>query len=213
MRTYPAQLKVEGKQALVVGGGPVAAAKARALLEGAARVRIVAPRLSSEMEQLIREARLQWIARDFVPGDLDSVWIVVGATDDPAVCQRIFEEAERRRVLVCVADDPARSNFILPAVLRRGELVVTVSTSGTAPALAARLRDYLGEILGDQYGAVLPLLGSLRDELKARYPEFEERRAAWYRLLDTEVLPALRRGELPTLRVAGAKKEEEVLPG
>ncbi|PYV19350.1 MAG: precorrin-2 dehydrogenase [Acidobacteria bacterium] len=213
MRTYPAQLKVEGKDALVVGGGPVAAAKARALVEGGARVRIVAPRLSREMEQLIRDARLPWIARDFVPGDLDSVWIAVGATDDSAVCQRVFEEAERRRVLVCIADDPGRSNFILPAVLRRGDLVVTVSTSGTAPAFAARLRDYVGEILGEQYGAVLPLLGSLRDELKARYPEFGERRAAWYRLLDSEILPALRRGQLPALRVAGAKREEEVLPG
>src|SRR5439155_277120 len=93
--------------------------------------------------------------------------------------------------------DPARSNFIVPAVLRRGDLVVTVSTSGVAPALAARLRDFIGEILGDEYAEVLDRLRLAREELKSRYPDFEERREAWYRLLDTEILPALQRGERP----------------
>src|SRR5207247_922328 len=141
--------------------------------------------------------------RELARAALDDVSVVVAATNMPELQQEIIEEAEARGILCCAVDDPGRSNFILPAVLRRGDLVVTVSTSGTAPAFAARLRDYVGEILGEQYGAVLPLLGSLRDELKARYPEFGERRAAWYRLLDSEILPALRRGQLPALRVAG----------
>ena len=111
--------------------------------------------------------------------------------------QRTIAEAEARGILCCAVDDPARSNFIVPAVLRRGDLVVTVSTSGVAPALAARLRDFIGEILGDEYAEVLDRLRLAREELKSRYPDFEERREAWYRLLDTEILPALQRGERP----------------
>jgi siroheme synthase-like protein len=93
-------------------------------------------------------------------------------------------------------------------VLRRDELVVTVSTSGKAPALAARIRDYLGEILGEQYGQVLKRLGTTRERLKAQYPDFARRREAWYRLLDTEVMPQLRRGELPSLEARGQDSRE-----
>jgi len=207
MRTYPANLKVEAKNALVVGGGATAAAKAAALLQGGAKVRVVAPRCVREMERLIEQAGLEWQAREFTPGDLESMWVVIGATDDPAVNRLLFDEAERRGILVCVADDPDHSNFIAPAVLRRGDLVVTVSTSGAAPAFAARLRDYLGEILGEQYGAVLPRLASIRGELKARYAKYDDRRAAWFRLLDTQILPALRRGEMPSLKLDSVKQE------
>ncbi|PYU98776.1 MAG: precorrin-2 dehydrogenase [Acidobacteria bacterium] len=197
MKLYPVHVLLEGKTALVVGGGPVAAAKAGALLQSGARVRVIAPQCSREMAELIESAGLPREPREFTRADLDDVRVVVAATNRPELQQEIFEEAEARGILCCAVDDPARSNFIVPAVLRRGDLVVTVSTSGVAPALAARLRDFIGEILGDEYAEVLDRLRLAREELKSRYPDFEERREAWYRLLDTEILPALQRGERP----------------
>jgi siroheme synthase-like protein len=202
MKLYPVHLKLEGKQALVVGGGEVASVKARALLEGGAVVKIVAPQCSDEMRTLIETFHLSCALRPFASPDLNDVWIVVAATGDPELHELIFQEATARNLLLCVADDPAHSNFIVPAVLRRDELVVTVSTSGKAPALAVRIRDYLGEILGEQYGQVLKRLGGIRDRLKMQYPDFARRREAWYRLLDTEVMPQLRRGELPSLEAS-----------
>lgn len=200
MKLYPVHLQLEGRQTLVVGGGPVAAMKATALLQGGAGVRVIASELSEEMESLAEQFCLETELRPFVPGDLDGVWLVVAATDSPQVHQQIYEEATRRSLLVCIVDDPNRSNFIVPAVLRRGDLLVTVSTSGIAPALASRLRDFLGEIIDGRYGAVLAKLNAVREQLKKEYPDFGERRRAWYRLLDSEVLPALRRGEVPALK-------------
>jgi siroheme synthase-like protein len=200
MKLYPVHLQLEGKQTLVVGGGPVAALKANALLQGGANVRVIATALSDEMKGLAGQFALNTEVREFLPSDLDSVWLVVAATDNPEVHQQVYEEATRRNMLVCIVDDPSRSNFIVPAVLRRGDLLVTVSTSGIAPALAVRLRDFLGEIINGQYGEVLVKLHAVREHLKQEYPDFAERRRAWYQLLDSEVLPALRRGEVPSLR-------------
>jgi siroheme synthase-like protein len=151
------------------------------------------------MRVLIETFHVSFERRPFDPSDLNDVWIVVAATGDPELHELIFREATARNLLLCVADDPAHSNFIVPAVLRRDELVVTVSTSGKAPALAVRIRDFLGEILGEQYGEVLKRLSPVRDRLKMQYPDFARRREAWYRFLDTEVMPQLRRGERPSL--------------
>ena len=199
MKLYPVHLKLEGKRALVVGGGEVASVKARALLEGGAEVKIVAPEYSESMRSLIETFRLSFAQRPFSVEDLSDIWVVVAATDDPELHELIFREATARNLLLCVADDPAHSNFIVPAVLRRDALLVTVSTSGKAPALAVRIRDYLGEILGEPYGQILERLGGVRERLKREYPDFARRREAWYRLLDAEVMPQLRRGEMPSL--------------
>lgn len=200
MKLYPVHLQLEGKQTLLVGGGPVAAMKANALLQGGANVRVIATALSDEMNGLAKQFALNTEVREFVPNDLDNVWLVVAATDSPEVHQQVYEAATRRDMLVCIVDDPSRSNFIVPAVLRRGDLLVTVSTSGIAPALASRLRDFLGEIIDGQYGEVLVKLHAVREHLRQEYPDFAERRRAWYQLLDSEVLPALRRGEAPSLQ-------------
>ncbi len=194
MKLYPVHLRLEGRSVLVLGAGAVAAAKVRGLIEGGARVRVIAPNLSAEMQQLVTQPGVTVERRLFRPADLDGVWLAVAATDDPQTQSTISREAETRKILLCIVDDPARSSFVAPAVLRRQELLVTVSTSGVAPAFAARLRDYLGEILGSQYGEVLTGLKVLRAQIKDRYPDFDQRRTVWYRLLDTKIMPRLREG-------------------
>jgi siroheme synthase-like protein len=193
MELYPVHLRLKGRTTLVVGGGPVAAIKAASLLQGGARVRIVAPSLSEEMRLLVEGHRLQCEIREFEPNDLTGVWLVVGATDSTPVQQAVYDEATSRNIMVCIVDNPSRSDFIAPAVLRRGELIVTVSTSGVAPALASRLRDYIGEILGESAARIVEDLKPVREKLRKEIPEFARRRDAWYELLDSKVMPALRR--------------------
>jgi siroheme synthase-like protein len=208
MKLYPVHLLLEGKPALVVGGGEVAAAKAKTLQESGATVRVIAPELSPQMRELAGLSGLSVDQREFTPEDLRDIQIVIAATDLPEVNQAVFEEAQRRGILVCSVDDPSRSNFVAPAVLRRGDLVLTVSTSGRAPALASRIRDCLGEIFGEDYAYLLVRLGDIREQLKREYPDRTRRREAWYRLIDTRILPALRRREPVSLESdSGAVQE------
>jgi precorrin-2 dehydrogenase/sirohydrochlorin ferrochelatase len=196
---YPVHLRVAGQAVLVVGGGPVAAAKAQGLAEAGAAVRVVASEAGPDMRALVASGAVTLMERRFRPEDLEGCRLVVAATDDPELHAAVYDLAEARGTLVCCVDDPERSNWIAPAVLRRGELIVTVSTSGIAPALAATLRDRLSEVIGEPYGRLLAELRGVRAALRARCPDPEGRRAAWRRLLGEAVLPALERGEVPLL--------------
>lgn len=120
---------------------------------------------------------------------------MVAERKDPAFNQRIFRDALRRRIPVNVVDDPEHCTFIAPAVLRRSDLTVAISTGGKAPALAVRLREELEARLGPEYGRFLELAGELRPRLAEIYPDFETRRSLWYRLVDSEVLQLLRQGD------------------
>lgn len=204
MKLYPVHLVLEGRKALVVGGGPVAAQKAGALAESGARVLVVAARCSPEMEDVARRGGFRVILRDFRPSDLEGMSLVIAATDRADVQQAVAREAGRRGIFACAVDDPANCSFIAPAVLRRGDLILTVSTSGIAPALASRIRDKLAEVFGAEYGEALAKLAGVREELKRQHPDPQARREAWYRLVDTAILPALWKGES-----SGGQPEEE----
>ncbi len=192
---YPVLLDLRGRRAVVVGGGAVAEAKVGPLVDAGAAVTVVAPALTPGLALQAREGGLAHVARAYAPGDLDGAWIVIAATDDPDVNHVVHAEAESRGVLVNVVDDPPYCGFILPSILRRGELVVAVSTSGNAPALAVRIRERIERELGDEYARFLALAGALRKPLAEKYPDFQVRKRLWYRLVDSDVLALLRAGD------------------
>ena len=192
---YPVLLDLRGRRAVVVGGGAVAEAKVGPLVDAGAAVTVVAPALTPGLALQAREGGLAHVARAYAPGDLDGAWIVIAATDDPDVNHVVHAEAESRGILVNVVDDPPYCGFILPSILRRGELVVAVSTSGNAPALAVRIRERIERELGDEYARFLTLAGALRKPLAEKYPDFQVRRRLWYRLVDSDVLALLRAGD------------------
>ncbi len=195
MRYYPLYLDLRGRRCIVVGGGPVAETKAGGLLEAEAKVTVISPRLTPGLEALVAQGRVTHIARAYQPGDLAGAFLVISATDDRAVNRRVWQEATERGILVNVVDDPARCNFIAPAVVRRGDLTIAISTSGKAPALAVRLRQWLERVLGQEYARFLELAGAIRAPLAAQHPDFEERRQRWYQLVDSDVLDLLRQGD------------------
>ena len=194
---YPVMLDLHGRRAVVVGGGGVAETKVGPLVDAGAAVTVVAPSLTPGLALRVREAGLTHIPREYAAGDLAGAYLVIAATDDPEVNHAVHAEAEARGVLVNVVDDPPYCGFILPSILRRGDLVVAVSTSGNAPALAVRIRERIERELGNEYARFLAIAGTLRKPLAEKYPDFQVRRRLWYRLVDSDVLALLRAGDEP----------------
>ena len=195
MDYYPAFLDLRGRNCLVVGGGAVAERKVESLLECGALVKVVTREATSALAELARSGSIELGLRDYISDDLLGIFLVIAATDDPTVQARIGSEAKERGLLVNVVDDPANCTFIVPAVARRGELSIAVSTGGRSPALAARIREKLEGLFGPEYEEWVDLLGQLRETLALRFPDAEERKAAWYRVVDSNCLELIRRGE------------------
>ncbi|MDE2849865.1 MAG: bifunctional precorrin-2 dehydrogenase/sirohydrochlorin ferrochelatase [Acidobacteriota bacterium] len=205
---YPVFLSLAERLVVVKGGGPVAERRVTGLLRCGARVRVVAPELTPELEQRALGGEIEHVARPYRPGDLEGAALALAEPGDPASDALFYAEAERRGIFANVEDDLEHCSFIMPALVRRGDLVVAISTSGRAPALAVRLRERLERELGPEYGALLGLAGRLRTPLARTVPDFEERRRRWYELVDSEVLALFRED-----RTAEARELAEQIMG
>ncbi|MGH7516040.1 MAG: uroporphyrinogen-III C-methyltransferase [Gemmatimonadales bacterium] len=194
MRYYPVLLDLAGRHCVVVGGGAIAEGKVAPLVAAGARVTVIAPALGPGLAAQHRAGRFTHIARAYEPGDLAGAFLVIGATDSPAVNHAVHAEATAIGALINVVDDVPYCGFILPSILRRGDLTVAVSSAGHAPALAVRVRERLERELGDEYGRFLELAAELRAPLARAVPDFQERKTIWYRLVDSDVLALLRAG-------------------
>jgi precorrin-2 dehydrogenase/sirohydrochlorin ferrochelatase len=169
-------VKLSGRLCLVVGAGPVGEAKIEGLLASGAAVRVLAPQATPAVEYWARSGRIVWDARTFEPADLEGTFLVVAATSSVEVNDSVFREAQRRGVLCNVVNDPEHCDFYYPAVVRRGDLQIAISTSARSPALAQRLRRELEEQFGPEYEAWIEHLGQKRKELLSHEMDPEERR-------------------------------------
>ncbi|HET8622444.1 MAG TPA: siroheme synthase CysG [Gemmatimonadales bacterium] len=194
MRYYPVLLDLADRPCVVVGGGAVAESKVAALVAAAARVTVIAPALGPGLAAQLRAGRFIHVPRAYRSGDLAGAFLVIGATDDTEVNHAVHAEAISIGALINVVDDVPYCQFILPSILRRGDLTVAVSSAGHAPALAVRLRERLEREIGDEYGRFLELAAEIRARLATAVPDFEQRKAIWYRLVDSDVLALLRAG-------------------
>jgi siroheme synthase-like protein len=207
MDYYPIFLNLQNRLCVVIGGGKVAEGKVNGLLAAAARVRLVAPALTPALEQLALAGRIEHLTRVYRPGDLAGAFLAISATDERAVNEQVWQEANARNLLVNVVDDTPHCNFIAPSILRQGDLAIAISTSGKAPALAVRLREQIAPLVGPEHARFLELAGSLRERLAAQSPSFAERRALWYQLVDSDVIELLRRGD----ETAARARMEEIM--
>jgi precorrin-2 dehydrogenase/sirohydrochlorin ferrochelatase len=189
---YPVNLLVAGKRCLVVGGGRVAAQKASGLVEAGAVVHVVAPELSDALRAV---PDVTWDQRRYVPDDLDGCALVIVATDDPAVNHQVYLDAEARGLWVNAADDPVNCTFTLPARVRRGDVLVTVSTGGRSPAVASWLRRRFEEQLGPEIETLLDLVATERERLQREGRSTEA--VDWQKAIDSGMLLELiREGRL-----------------
>jgi precorrin-2 dehydrogenase / sirohydrochlorin ferrochelatase len=184
---YPVALELSGRRCVVTGGGREAEGKARALLEADGDVVVIAPRVSDGFADLVRRGELAHIPRRYRRGDLAGAFLVIAADSDRAVRAAVFAEAEAERVLCNAVDDVEHCHFAVPSIVRRGELLLAISTGGRAPALAKRLRRRLGDQLGWEWEALVNVLGEVRAAtLPHRPADFATWAARWRDVLDRE---------------------------
>lgn len=198
---YPVMLDLRGRPVLFVGGGWETEAKVRGLLEAGAAVTLLSPLEHPGLEPLVHSGRISWLRRGYRRGDLAGFRLCIAHPPDRSLNALIAREARERGVWLNAVDDPARCDLILPAAHRQGDLVVAVSTGGAAPALGVRIRQRLAREYGPEYAPYLELLRSLRPVVLQAYPhDFEARRAAWYRMVDSPALGLLALGEPESAR-------------
>jgi len=183
MPYFPIFMDLEGKAVLVVGGGKVAARKSRPLLKSGARVSVIAGELGDELADMNSRGEIEWMGSEFTPECIDEFWLAVAATDDPELNRAVFGAGETRRIPVNVVDDARHCRFISPAVIDRDPVQVAVSTGGTSPVLARRIREWIERLLPLGLGKVATAAGSLRKKIGRRL-SLEERRRHWEMLLD-----------------------------
>ena len=194
MSFYPIYLNMHGRRCLVIGGGVVAERKIAGLLEVGAHPTVVSPAITDTIARWLKDHSIELIARRYQTSDLTGHEIAFVATDDDAVNAQVYSDGRRLGVWVNAADDPAHCDFILPSVLRRGDLTVAVSSGGTSPALSRTIREELELYFTEEYELLVKLAAEARAELQARALSvpFE----TWRRALSGDVRQLLMRGDV-----------------
>ena len=199
---FPIFFKLEGRRCVVVGGGAIAAQKLAGLLESGAEVCIVAPVAIEAIQELARSGRLMWLQEEFRPAHLDGAFVTIAATGKAEVNAQVFQAARQRGVLCNAVDDPERCDFFYPAVVRRGDLQIAISTAGKSPALAQRIRKELEQQFDASYGRWLDWLGSVRELFFRREMDPGVRKQALHRIAGRKVFERFR-----TYRLQGGKQK------
>ncbi|HWE32736.1 MAG TPA: bifunctional precorrin-2 dehydrogenase/sirohydrochlorin ferrochelatase [Solirubrobacteraceae bacterium] len=207
---YIACLRLTGRRCVVVGGGDVGLEKVEGLLACDADVTLVAPDAHPALQQLALEGSISWEQRPYADGDLEGALIVIAATNDTDVNIRVFDDAERRAMLVNVVDVPPLCNFILPAIVRTGPLAIAISTAGASPALAKRMKREISELFGEPYAMLAMVLNEARGWAKATLPTYQDRKEFFESIVngDPDPIELLRGGDREGLRqlVAAAQR-------
>ncbi|MGH2942896.1 MAG: precorrin-2 dehydrogenase/sirohydrochlorin ferrochelatase family protein [Solirubrobacteraceae bacterium] len=186
---YIACLKLAGRRCLVVGGGDVGLEKVEGLLACDADVTLVAPDAVQELQALAAEGSIAWERRAYEAGDLEGTFLAIACTDDTEINIRVFDDAERRAMLVNIVDVPPLCNFILPAIVRTGPLAIAISTAGASPALAKRMKREVGELFGEEYARMAILLNDARGWAKGTLPTYQDRKAFFESIVNGEPDP------------------------
>jgi precorrin-2 dehydrogenase/sirohydrochlorin ferrochelatase len=192
---YPMMVDLAGKRCLVVGGGAVAERKVTLLVECGAGVEVVSPKATSRLTALASSGRIRLRRRPVRPSDLAGAFLVVVATDDPRVNREVAGRVKNAGGLVNVADDPAACSFLVPAVIRRGDLTVAISTGGGSPALAKKLRQRLEQTIGPEYEAFVAALRLLRERARRAIADPEARQAIHRRAVESDLFEEAARGD------------------
>ncbi len=192
MRYYPIYLNIENKKCLVAGGGRVGTRKVMTLLDCGAIVTVVSPEVTDELLSLARKKLIALKRRSYRTSDLEGVVLVIGATDDAQLNGLVSRDADRLNKLCNIVDRPDACNFIIPSVIRRGDLVVAISTSGKSPALAKKLRKELETNFGEEYSDFLRLMGVIRKKLLANGNEPEYYKPLFEKLVNSELVEMIK---------------------
>ena len=191
---YPLFLDIRDMVCIVVGGGKVAERKARILLAFGARVKVISPQVTNGILRLRQAEKVEVVLREYRKGDIKGAGLVFAATNDAKTNVLVKEEAVKRRVPINVADRPELCDFIVPSIIKKGPLVVALSTSGTAPGVAKRLKAEVDDALTRQHVDYLSLVARFRRVLQESDVADKERKAILKEVLDMDISDALSTG-------------------
>jgi precorrin-2 dehydrogenase/sirohydrochlorin ferrochelatase len=199
MRYYPIFLDIKGRNCLVVGAGGVGTRKVETLLDCGAQVTVEGIHASETLKRLSEQQRVTLRLRAYKPSDLDGRFLVIGATNDERLNQQISRDAEKRGLLCNIADKPAACNFILPSIIRQGDLVVAISTSGKSPAFAKKLRKDLEMKFDEAYAVFLDLMGAIRTRLLQEDHAPEQHKPIFNQIIHSDILDRIKEGDMAAI--------------
>ena len=212
---YIACLKLKGRRCVVIGGGEVGLEKVEGLLACDGEVTLIAPEAEPALQEHAREGSIRWEQRPYAgPQDLEGVFVVIAATNDTDVNVAVYEDAEKRAMLVNVVDVPPLCNFILPAIVRTGPLAIAISTAGASPALAKRIKREVAAAYGEPYARLAVLLNEARGWAKATLPTYQDRKEFFEGIVNGEPDPValLRDGDEQGVRELIARAQRAHAP-
>src|SRR5918996_3210057 len=193
MGYYPVFLEMKERRCVVIGGGAVAQRKVAGLLAAGADVTVISPVITEELRSLIGRRAIAHLARIYKKGDLADYAIAFVATDDPEINAAVSSDSRSLNIWVNVADDPAHCDFILPAIVRRGELTVAVSSGGASPAVTRAIREELEEYFTDDYARLVQIASEVRQELSEKFLSVSGE--AWNKALKGRFRQLIREGQ------------------
>lgn len=185
---YPVFIDLRGRPVLVVGGGVVAERKVETLLEFGATVTVVSPEVTTQLNEWAASGQVMLKQRRVEPADIGGVSLVISATDDEAVQKEVAAIAASKNILVNTVDKPDLCDFIVPSILRRGDVTLAISTSGKSPTLAAALRQRLDHVLTEGVARTASVLGEVRTEVHERFADFEKRKQIFERIIESGIV-------------------------
>ncbi|MFC0119002.1 siroheme synthase CysG [Pseudoalteromonas xiamenensis] len=217
MQYLPIFTKLDNKPVVIIGGGEVAVRKARALLKANARLTLVAPSFDKAVYALQESFDITLIQATFDASQLHGAMLVIAATDDETVNQQVFNAADEMNIFVNVVDDQPKCSFIFPSIIDRSPITIAISSAGTAPVLARRLREKLETLVPQHIGPLAELVGRFRNTVKSRFSQLSDRRQFWEKVFDSAVVSDIQSGNttdaetrLKSMLEAESKPEGEV---
>jgi len=185
---YPAFIDLQNRPVLIVGGGIVAERKVETLLETGAVITVVSPQITEQLDAYGQSNRISVRQRGFIPSDVDGVSLVISATDDPTTQTEVASIAASKNVLVNTVDKPELCSFIVPAILRRGDITIAISTSGKSPSLAAELRARLDRVLTEEFARTANVLGAVRQEVHRQFAGSDDRKRVFDSIIGSGII-------------------------
>ncbi|SEL76290.1 uroporphyrin-III C-methyltransferase / precorrin-2 dehydrogenase / sirohydrochlorin ferrochelatase [Colwellia chukchiensis] len=195
MKYFPIFLDAKDINAMIIGGGEVAARKIELLLKSTTQISIMAASLNPSVERLVRSHQLTWLSHNYQAGHLGDCNLVIAATDSREVNSAIAAESNQLKLLTNVVDQPELCNYITPAIIDRNPMIIAMSSSGSAPILLRMLREQIEKTLPYGYGKLADFSFKFREHVKARIKSMRERRTFWERTLRGPIGQAILAGE------------------
>ena len=195
MKYYPVNLDVRNRECLVVGGGGIGTRKVETLLKCGAKVTVISLAASPKLAELAEKREISLLKRPYESEDQDGKFLIIAATDDESLNRRIYEDAEKSQKPCNIVDRPEICSFIVPSIISRGDLTIAISTSGTSPAFAKRLRKDLETMFGKEYETFLELMGAVREKVLKENRDPDARKVVFEQLAGSGIPEMIRDGD------------------